>query len=166
MNGALSNLRRETAELLSARGVPAVTAFEPAARKRLTEPTAAVSLAKVVCAAGGFRDYLGLRTDPETGETEELYGRAVELTLSLDIYGPRDSGETACRETLDRMTEVLAAEGAAGLSVLSLESGNVEFLDSCGMYRLPVRCECRAWLTAVVREDGEFVDFRVKGRTV
>lgn len=166
MTGALTSLRQGAVDLLNERGIRAVTAFEPEARRKWTGPVAAVSLAKVVCAPGGFQDYLGLRHNEKTGEDEELYGRAVELTLSLDIYGPRDSGEGQCRRTLDRMAEVLTSEGVAGLTVLELESGATEFLDSCGLYRLPVRCRCKAWLTAAASADGTFVDFTVKGRRV
>lgn len=161
---ALTNLRQQAADLLNEKGIPAVAAFEPEGRKLRTEPVAAVSLAQVACQSGGFQNYLGRYEEGE--DSGELYGRAVELTLALDIYGPRVSGEDACRGLLDRMAEVLLTEGVAGLTVQELESGNVEFLGSCGMYRLPVRCLCRAWLTAAVREDGEFVDIRVKGRTV
>lgn len=164
MTGALASLRQGAADMLNENGVRAVTAFEAEGRKRWAGPVAAVSLAKVVCAPGGFKDYLGTRRNEETGDEEELYGRAVEVTLSLDIYGPRDGGESPCREALDRMAEALTREGVAGLSVRELESGQIEFLDSCGLYRLPVRCVCRAWLTAAVRQDGEFVDILVKGR--
>ena len=130
---ALTNLRQKAADLLNESGIPAVAAFEPESRKLRTEPVAAVSLAQVACQSGGFQNYLGRYEEGQ--DSGELYGRAVELTLALDIYGPRDSG-------------------------------GMEFLDSCGLYHLPVRCLCRAWLAAVVREDGEFVDIRVKGRTV
>jgi hypothetical protein len=166
MTGALTGLRQAAAELLERWGVRAVTAFQPEGRKRWTEPVSAVSLAKVVCAPGGFQDYLGFRHDSGTGKDVELYGRAVELTLALDIYAPRDGGEGACQEAMDRMAEALTEEGIAGLAVRELESGEVTFLDECGMYRLPVRCRCQAWLVAVADENGEFIDFRVKGRTV
>lgn len=166
MTGALASLRQGAVDLLNSRGIQAVTAFEPDGRKRWSGPVAAVALAKVVCAPGGFKDYLGTRYDEETGDEEEWYGRAADLTLSLDIYGPRDGGESACRDVLDEMAELLTGQGLNGLTVLELESGQMEFLDSCGMYRLPVQCRCQAWLAAAVRPDGEFTDFRVKGRKV
>lgn len=164
MSGTLAGLRQEAADQLNRRGIRAVTAFEAEGRKHWAGPVAAVSLSKVACVPGGFRDYLGTRRDEETGEEEELYGRAVEVTLSLDIYGPGDGGGSACREVLDRMAETLLREGAAGLTVRELESGTVEYLDRCGLYRLPVKCVCGAWLTEAVREDGGYVDILVKGR--
>lgn len=164
MTGALERLRKETAEQLEQAGVRTVTAFEPERQKRWNGPVAAVSLAKVVCAPGGFRDYLGTRRSQSTGGLEELYGRGVELTLALDIYGPRGGGESGCRQAMERMAEELAARGAGGLTVLELESGQVEFLQERGLYRLPVRCLCRGWLLAAVQEDGAFADIVVKGK--
>lgn len=166
MTGALTKLRQGAVETLVSAGIQAVAAFEPEARKYRTEPVVAVSLSKVVCASGGFRDYLGLRYNEATGQEEELYGRGVELTLSLDIYGPGECGESACRGVMDQVVEVLAAQGLGGLSVRELESGGTEFLSSCGMYRLGMKCRCSAWLVAAAAEDGEFVDFIVKGRRV
>ena len=70
-------------------GVNAVTAMESARASRWREAVAAVSLSRGVCASGGFKDYLGMRREPN-GAERELYGREVELTLAPDIYAPRD----------------------------------------------------------------------------
>jgi hypothetical protein len=156
--------RQAAVELLQECGIHAVCAMEPAARKNWEGAVAAVSLNKVVCAPGGFRDYLGLRDNPDTGLEDELYGRAVEITLGLDLYAPRSGGESACREAADGMTEALATRGVGGLTVLEVEAGRVEFLERDGLYRLPVHCTCRGWLVAAVDSSGAFVDFEVKGR--
>lgn len=164
MTGALNVLRLATAELLRESGVQAVAAMEAAPRKRWEEPVAAVSLSKLVCAPGGFRDYLGLREDPDSGGQEEIYGREVELTLGLDVYAPRESGESACQQVACRMAEVLACRDLAGLSVEEFETGAVEFLERDGLYHLPAQCRCRGWMAAEADGSGSFVDFEVKGR--
>ena len=164
MNGALNALREGVAEQLRETGVNAVTAMESQRAGRWREPVAAVSLTKVVCAPGGFKDYLGVHTDPGTGKEQELYGREVELTLALDIYAPRDAGEGDCQRTAEAVMETLACRGAAGLTALEIQSGRVEFLEKEGLYRLPVSCRCKAWLVAAVDSGGAFVDFEVKGR--
>ena len=64
---------------------------------------------------------------------------------------------------MERMAEVLLSRGAGGLAVGELESGQVEFLESRGLYRLPVICRCRGWLAAAVRADGVFRDFEIRG---
>ena len=166
MTGALNALRQDAAALLREYGLHAVTAMEGDSRRRYDAPVAAVSLHRVVCAAGGFRDYLGCRKNPHTGEMDELYGKGVELTLSLDVYAPRGGGESACREAAEIMAEALACRGIGGLSVREWQTGQVEFLEREGMYRLPVSCTCKGWLVAVADSAGAFVDFEVKGSRI
>lgn len=163
MSGALGRMRAALVQQLCQAGIPAAEAYGPEAQRGRNEPVAAVSLAKVVYAPGGFKDYLGTRRT-ENGGTEEIYGRAAELTLTLDVYAPRDGGENAARETMEQVTEMLSEQGAAGLSVLELESGQTEFLENRGMYRLPLKCVCKGWMTAAAREDGEFTNIEVRGR--
>ena len=166
MTGALNLLRQSTVELLNECGIHAVTAMDAAPRKRWEDPVAAVALSRVVCAAGGFRDYLGLKTDPDTGEECELYGRGVELTVSMDIFAPRDGGEQACQDTLAVMAEAVTCRGLGGLTVLEVNAGRVEFQERDGLYRLPVSCLCKGWLVARVDAGGAFADFEVRGRTI
>ena len=64
MNGALNAWRQSVVEQLRENGLNAVTAMESARAKRWREAVAAVSLSRVVCAPGGFKDYLGVMTDP------------------------------------------------------------------------------------------------------
>lgn len=166
MTGALNALRQGAVELLQEYGLHAVAAMESDPRRRWDGPVAAVSLSKVVCASGGFRDYLGLRDNPETGNQDELYGKAVELTLALDLYAPREGGESACQQAVCVMAEALTCRGIAGLTVQEFETGAVEFLERDGLYRLPARCRCKGWMVAAVDSSGTFVDFDVKGRRI
>lgn len=165
MSGALNTLREQVAEQLRRDGVNAVAAMEGVEARRWREAVAAVSLSRVACEPGGFQDYLGMRTDPGSGAEREVYGRGAELTLALDIFSPRDGGESACREAAEAVAESLIRRGAAGLSALEIETGRVEFLEREGLYRLPVSCRCRAWLVAETEDGGGvFTDFVVKGR--
>lgn len=166
MTGALNLLRQSAVELLNEFGIYAVTAMDAAPRRRWDGPVVAVSLSRVVCAAGGFRDYLGLTADPDTGEESELYGRGVELTVALDVYAPRDGGEQACQETMAVLAEAVACRGLGGLTALELNGGRVEFLEKDGLYRLPVTCLCKGWLVARLDTGGAFVDFEVRGRKI
>ena len=164
MNGALNALREQVAQQLRQAGVNAVTGMESARSSRWREAVAAVSLSRVVCAPGGFKDYLGTRRDAD-GPERELYGREVELTLALDIFAPRDGGESACQQTAEAVAESLVCYGAAGLNALEIQTGQVEFLDKEGLYRQKATCRCKAWLVAQMDDgDGAFVDFEVKGR--
>ena len=164
MNGALNALREQVAEQLRQAGVNAVTGMESVRSPRWREAVAAVSLMRVVCAPGGFQDYLGTFRE-ENGPERELYGREVELTLALDIFSPRDGGGSACQEAAETAAESLMCRGAAGLNALEIQTGQVEFLEKEGLYRQKTTCRCRAWLVARMDDGGgAFVDFEVKGR--
>lgn len=165
MTGALNALRAGAVELLRAYGLQAVTAMEWTPAARWTQPVAAVSVSRVVCAPGGFQHYLGTRSE-EDGTERELYGRGVDITLALDLYAPAGTGESACQEALGVMAEALACRGVGGLPALEVESGRVEFLTQERMYRLPVTCRCQGWLVAVADDTGFFTDIEVKGRRV
>ena len=164
MSGALNALREQVAEQLRQAGVNAVTGMESARSSRWRQAVAAVSLSRVVCASGGFKDYLGTRREAD-GMERELYGREVELTLALDIFSPRDGGESVCQEAAEAAAESLVCHGAAGLNALEIQAGQVEFLDKEGLYRQKTTCRCKAWLVAQMDDDGgAFVDFEVKGK--
>ena len=166
MNGALNALREQVAEQLRQAGVNAVTGMESAKASRWRQAVAAVSLSRVVCAPGGFQDYLGTY-QAENGPERELYGREVELTLTLDIFAPRDAGESACQRVAETAAESLMCRGAAGLSALDIQTGQVEFLEKEGLYRQKTACRCRAWLVARMDDGGgAFADFEVKGRKI
>lgn len=165
MSGALNALREAVTEQLRDAGLNAVTGMESARASRWREAAAAVSLSRAVCAPGGFSDYLGVCTDPETGAVRELYGREAELTLAVDIFAPRDGGESACQRAAEAVTESLICRGAAGLAALEIQADRVEFLEKDGLYRQEVSCRCKAWLVAKQNEEGEFfAGFEVRGR--
>ena len=115
MNGALNGRRQAVAEQFRQAGVNAVPAMESTRAFRWREAVVAVSLSKVVCAPGGFKDDLGVVRDGD-GVERELYGREAELTLSLDIFAPRDAGASACQEAAETLAENLVCHGAAGLN--------------------------------------------------
>ena len=164
MTGALNALREQVVQQLRQAGVNAVTGMESARASRWREAVAAVSLSRVVCAPGGFQDYLGTYQE-ENGLERELYGREAELTLALDIFAPRDAGESACQEAAETVAESLMCHGAAGLNVLEIRTEQVEFLDREGLYRQKTTCRCKAWLVARTDGgDGAFADIEVKGR--
>lgn len=160
MSGALEQVRAAAVTRLKECGVEAVKGMEPEARLCLTGPAAAVSLSGVRCAPGGFQDYLGVKNG------DELYGRRMELTLTLDLYAPRSGGESACREAFAILAEALACGDLAGLPAEEITAGRVEFLHKDGLYRLPVTCRCGGWMVARVDDSGAFSDFEVEGKKI
>ena len=84
MTGALNLLRQGAVKLLNEYGIYAVTAMDPAPRKGWDGPVAAVSVSRVVCAPGGFRDYLGIRTDPESASVIYGFGHMAYCNIITD----------------------------------------------------------------------------------
>ena len=157
----LDRIRRYMAEVLTAGGVAAVTAWPGGAAPRTETPVAAVSLRSCTAGPGGFCDYLGERFDDATGRWQELYGRRVKAVFGLDLYAGRDQGEAGCQAAFDRMAEALGS--SRGLRVRTLERGAVAFDRGLERYRCPVEAEVEVWLYATADEDGAFLDFMVKG---
>ncbi len=165
MSGGFSGLREGVVSLLKENGVNAAPAMEPAAAGRWREPVAAVSVKSVKCADSGFQNYLGSESDGS--KAKEVYGRTADIVLAVDVYAPRDGGESACQETLEKIAEILLTQGAAGLEVAELTAERTEYTDREGMYRLRADCLCHAWLTVAAEADAEitfFTDFEVRGR--
>lgn len=164
MSGGFNGLREGVVSLLRESGINAVLARAPESAGRWREAVAAVSVKSVRCAGSGFQNYLGSETNGS--EARERYGRAADLTLAIDVYAPRDGGESACQEAAEQIAEALLTRGAAGLEVCELTVGQTEWLDREGMYRLRTECLCRVWLTVAADQEtgGYFTDFEVKGR--
>lgn len=156
----VQEMRKRLAEYLEANGLPAVTAWGPERRMRPGAAVAAVSLRGFESGAPGFRDYLGERYDPEEGCWEELYGKRVELTFGLDLYG---AGAEEVQRGLDVLGELLDRGGPEGLRVEGLSAGETVYDGESRRYRCPVQAKFSVWATAVSREDGAFLDFEVRG---
>ncbi len=164
MSGGFNGLRERVVALLRENGVNAVPAGAPEPAGRWREATAAVSVKRVRCADSGFQNYLG--SEANGSRVTELYGRAADITLAIDVYAPPDGGEGACQETAEKIAELLLTRGAGGLEPAEWTAERAEWLDREGMYRLRTECLCRAWLTVAAEAEGGpgFTDFEVKGR--
>lgn len=165
LSDAMDKFCCEVADQLEACGIHAVQGMDTAPRKVWDGPVAAVSLCRAECVSSGFQDYLGGGIDAN-GREFELYGKAMDLTMSLDLYAPRNGGETACRLALSLLAETVLCFGLGGLDVWKLDTDPVEFLERDGLYRLPVRCLCKGWLAARRDTAEGFFDFEVRGRRI
>lgn len=159
----LEELREATAQFLRDKGIDAVTAWNAGPRVRRSDPVAAVSLRSCEGGPAGFKDYLGERYDPARDVWEELYGKRAVLTLGLDLYAPRDSGESGCAALFARLTEALADDGPEGLTVKELRCGETTYDSQTGLFCCKAEAVCAVYLYAVAEDGGVFADFRVKG---
>jgi len=140
-----------------------VCAYPFGKMKKYEVPVVAVTVEEADAASSGVGDYLGIFTDPEKGE-RELYGRYLEVTLGMYIYSPQ--GKEYGADALPRVFGQIAAafsEKTLPLKVKSLQCGETEFDGVTEMYRCKVLAKCRCFMTAEIREDGEFSDYILKG---
>lgn len=160
----LDRVREGLTEYLTEHGIHAVTAWPEERRKRHSAPVVAVLLQEVGNSGSGFQDYLGERYNPERRCWEELYGKKLELTFGLHIYGGKDAGAAGCGICFDALAGALSAGGPEGLRLGNLSCGATAFDQETGMFLCPAKLEASAWLYAVAGEDGgELLDFEVRG---
>ena len=158
----LTSVIGTVAAALSDADLPAVSTWPKAALDR-SESCICVGAAHAEACAGGFARYLGLETDPETGE-HEVYGLNCALELRLDIYAPLSESNAAetCLDLFDTAAETICA--MPGLRVEALQCDSPTPDKETGMFHLRGGVKCSAMLLCSADgEDGTFSDFVLRG---
>ena len=140
-----------------------VSAYPYGRMKHYDTPVVAVSIEEAESTPSGAGDYLGIFHDAETGE-RELYGRYLEVTLGLHIYSPdtENHGANGCQRTFGQIVGAFS-ESTLPVKVKSLQCGDTEFDSVTRMYHCKALAKCRCFMTAEIREDGQFTDYILKG---
>lgn len=160
----LNRVREALTEYLRSRGIHAVTAWSEETGKRHGKPVVAVSLRESRGIGAGFQNYLGERYNEAEGRWEELYGRKLELTFGLDLYGGHERGAAGCQDAFDQLADALSAGGPNGLRLGALSCGETEFDRETGLFHCSAELEASAWMYAVsAGDDGVLLDFEVRG---
>ena len=141
----------------------AVCAMPYGAMKSYTKPVVAVSAIETDAVSSGAGEYLGIFRDAENGE-RELYGRYLEVTLGLFICSPdtEQYGAGAVSRVFGQIVSAFS-DKRLPLKVRSLKCGETEYDGVTGMYVCRAEAKCRCFMTAEIREDGEFSDYILKG---
>ena len=163
MSGGLDRIREAVAEYLSGQGVPAAAAWP--AEERLRREGAVVAVTLRACQAGpaGFQSYLGERYNGETKRWEELYGRKVQITFGLDLYGLPQAGEAALQKALDTLAQACGGDGPDGITLETFSSGETGYDQDRRLLHKPAQAVCTAYLYAVAEPGGAFLDFEIRG---
>lgn len=161
MSDVLNSVRSQMAGFLKNEGLPACCAWPEGGIG--TTPMVVVSLRNCQTGPGGFHEYLGERMNQELGLWEELYGRKARITLGLDICAGAELGEHAIETTYARLVEALSANGSQGLLIQEVTCGETVYDKAARMLKRSVQAVYTAYLYAVMREDGTFIDFEIKG---
>lgn len=155
----LQEMGQRLAAYLEENGLPAVEAWGEESRERPGRAVAAVGLRGFESGPPSFLDYLGERYDPGRGCWEELYGKRVEATFGLDVYGGT-AGEV--RRGLELLAGLLE-RGLEGLRPVGFSAGETVYDGESRRYRCPVQARFLVWATAVSRGEETFLDFEVRG---
>ena len=144
--------------------VTALTAYSAEELKKYSSAVAAVGTREVNITHSGAAEYLGQRYDEETGAVQEVYGRKMDLSLSLDIYAPRAAGADACEEAAETVTQAMMTALPCGLHMQKITWQQVQWDKVCGMFRLGGQANYEAYFTAETAEEtAEFTDFILRG---
>ena len=146
-------------------GLTAARAYEPLPLDRQRDAAVYVGIRGARWEGSGFGEYLGWRTDPETGAEQECYALRCQVEVSLDIYASQggENGAAACTACFDRAVAALRSL-PAGLKLKALSCGGAAPDGDSGRFRCQGVLEGVAYLLAQPQEEsGEFTDFILKG---
>lgn len=145
-------------------GLAAADAYSEEQLKKYTTAVTAVGLREMRTTESGAMEYLGQRYDAVRGTELEVYGRRMEILLSLDVYAPRTLRAAACEEAEETITQILLSSLPNGLRVKELSWGQTEWDKTYGMFHLDAEAKFEAYLTAETAEETVvFTDFILRG---
>ena len=159
----LEQIQQEMARFLTERDVRAMAAWPEG---RAQEPETAmvlVSLEEVKCTSSGLQDYLGQWADEPGGEELVRYGRRAQLTFTLDLLTPPETGAAQERELLDRMLAAFQAQAPLGLRVQELEVEQTKYDTKEKLLRRRCRLRCAGWLYASGQQEDSLLSFELRG---
>ena len=160
----LEQVKAALAAALVQAGITAVTTYGP---KRLLDydgPVVTVGVRRGESRQIGLCDYLGEQEDAATGQSREVYGRLLDITLSLDTWADREAGAGTCQEMLERIHEAVLSGLPAGLRPGDMAWEEVRWDQETGMFCQQGTLRCGAYLTATTQEEtGVLSDFILKG---
>ena len=163
MNG-LEQVKSAVVETLRRGGLNAEAEFAREQLGRYDGAVISVGVRRGECRQAGFCDYLGITADQETGVSREIYGRRLDISLSLDAWAGKDSGAAACQEALERAHGILLEGLPAGIRPGEMTWEEAGWDRDAGMFLRKGTLQCAAYLLAEMREDtGLLSDFILKG---
>ena len=148
---------------LTGQGIPARPAWAGEERARPGEGVVVVGLRRYEAAQGGFAHYLGEHYDEDTARWQEVYGKQVEVELSLDLYAGERQGGGGMQELLERLVQELTLSAPEGVQVGEITCGPTRWDGENRCLTREVSARCTLWLRCVAGEGGAFTDFELRG---
>ena len=164
MNRGLEQVRDAVSDALEKAGLVVCPAFSPGWAKQYSTPVAAVGLRSGESRSDAFNSYLGRQLDPDTQAPLEVYGMRLDMTLSLDIYAPAESGAAGCDQALNILHQVMLDGLPSGLRPTELRWEEAEWDETTSMFLRKGCFSCSAYFVATATEEGAWLtDFILKG---
>lgn len=161
---AAGQVKKAVIEAIAAAGGTAAERYGAEKFRTITHAVTAVGAREMVIEPGGGPEYLGRRVDEKTQEVRETFGRRMELTLSLDVYAPRELGADGCGKEAETVTQALMTALPEGLGLREMRWGAAEWDKTTGMFRLCASARYAAYFLCERAEDETvFTNFVLKG---
>lgn len=151
----MESMALEVVELLTSKGINALTAFPNEQLAREMEHIVAVKIKQASIGSSGFGNYLGTCDDGE--ETGFLCDCVVQLTM----YIPTNGGAIAAAQLTDKLLAALLFGGGSTLPQLSFTA--TEYDSVSRMLKQNCELSVKYWVVQTADDTGEFTDFTVKG---
>lgn len=156
----LTEIRRSVEEL---GGIDALYNYTGLDRKKHILPAVSIGAEYAEGIPAGFYSYLGTKYYKETDTYAEIYGKRLNLTISLDIRCPAsEKGGGGCIAVFGRIAS--AIDDIGGIKVKEMSCGEVSYDKVNDSYFCRSKVLITAFLYTSREEDTEeFTDFTLKG---
>lgn len=157
----MTQIRDAVIRSLQDGGLRAMASFPAERMKAYDGVVAAVDVGAVESGAMGFCSYLGEVCDPDTGAVRELYGKALDAEILVDI---RAEQAALCQSGCETAADVLLGGLPSGIRCGEQAWEGLKWEKETGMFLRRGKLDCRAVFVAAGSEDaGTFLDFQLKG---
>lgn len=157
----LMQVKQAVMDALNDAGVTAIETFPDSRAKSYAGAVAAVAVGAAEGKTMGFCNYLGEVYDDEAGTVQEIYGKQLDGSITVDIRAER---AVDCEAGCQQAAEVLLGGLPSGIRPGELRWEALGWEKSTGMFLRKGSLLCQAIFVAQSQEDGEvFLDFILKG---
>ena len=133
-------------------------------KRRFDKPVVSVGLLGGNGSSPGFLNYIGVEYDASKDKYDEIYGKRMDLTFSVDVRCHRENEEGSnCISVLSKVFQLLDDIGS-GIRIREITCGDVSYDRTLGMYCCRAEVALTAFLYGKIEEDStEFTKFTLKG---
>lgn len=161
---AAGQVRRALVRAIEESGCAATESYSAETLARQEKAFCAVGTREMKIERAGTAEYLGRRMDGQTQQSQEVFGRRMTMTLSMDIYAPRALLARGCEEAAEQVTQALLTALPEGLRPVTLRWEETKWDSVSGMFRREGSAAYEAYFVAEsTEEETVFTEFILRG---